>query len=479
MPSFLQNILILVNCLLLSSSFACTSTTKNIRTGFKNPQNEIPPSGQELPTGVTPSETDQHPGLDLDKNGTPKNIDDSNPATESLPVASDVIVSNELSGIIFGNGGEILSWQNNPWFFTARDNPRKVFYCIDIDSKRFSLKKDVAVNIIEETLREWGTFYSALYPLSYNKLTQSHEKDFFANKWFATTFALVSCDTSSTTTIDLQFNLGNSVEGIEKIRHQNKDDLVALAYLNKYSTEKMWANGAIWFAPDLGEDKLSQDAQPGFWTNTDKFKNVLYHELGHIFGLPHDSLDFMKTDQPAKTIVSKVATTYSLSGIILNNVNYWDNEFCLKPDLALPSQSALTPNMEIDKIFNVNKAAIYIFCFKTTQGNANSFFTIKNYNTKNDFIEKREFPFIAEKETYNKYFTTLMLSAENTYQPVTLGESTSLFGILRFPWSTILMILNKTSLTHYLEFKVIKSSATFGVKQEVNTYQLDPINIED
>ncbi len=261
----------------------CTSTSKDNREQNNNSKEITPATSPE--NSVNPDEVNDISRVNesplVGSEGGETVTDESKNLAPQPPSPNDLLASEQVSGIIYGNGGELLTFQQNPWFITSLSQNRTVTYCVDIDPEQFSLDVNSAENIIKATLKEWGDFYQSLYnPATYD-IVQQEDKDFLASHWFATKFKKVSCKQSGEFPIDLHFYLGVEVQDIEKSRHSNRDDLVAFAQLESYNLENFWGKGSIWFVPDRGTKRFLGNQVEEFWLAKNKFQNVLLHELGH------------------------------------------------------------------------------------------------------------------------------------------------------------------------------------------------------
>lgn len=203
---------------------------------------------------------------------------DNSPGDGSPVIGEPAAPSNQREGTITSSGGYVYGYQSNPWFL---GNVKSVNYCIDMDEENFGPSREEANASIKRAVGLWKTAFSApgifpkleVTPTDVLKLGQQE-------------FNLVACDDSS---VDIHFQLGKLTDR-QRATLGKPTDYVASAVQTDYDEEQLRGKGFIYVgsekgelrpeSDDLAEDFLSHNANIVLdW--------ILIHELGHVFGLPH------------------------------------------------------------------------------------------------------------------------------------------------------------------------------------------------
>lgn len=186
--------------------------------------------------------------------------------------------SNQREGTITSSGGYVYGYQSNPWFL---GNVKSVNYCIDMDEENFGPSRKEANTSIQRAVGLWKTAFSA--PGIFPKL-EVEPAD--ALKIGQQDFKLVSCDAE---TVDIRFQLGKLTDS-QRATLVNPTKYVASAVQTEYDEEQLRGKGFIYVASEKGDlrpeaDDLAED----FLSHNANFVLdwILIHELGHVFGLPH------------------------------------------------------------------------------------------------------------------------------------------------------------------------------------------------
>ena len=109
------------------------------------------------------------------------------------------------------------------------------------------------------------------------------------------------------------FFLGRLTPEIRLTQLDRASPAVAFAALGKVDDQTGRGKGFIWLAPDSGPDRYQgPTGLEKFWGPDAHVQDVLLHELGHVFGLPHlKAPSVMSEDFPAQVVASN-----SLRGLI-------------------------------------------------------------------------------------------------------------------------------------------------------------------
>lgn len=183
-----------------------------------------------------------------------------------------IICERSLAGGWVVGGGEILGDAVNPWFLN--DNP-VVRYCIKVDDANFGLNRNRIEQIVVRGLGFWTRQFSE---------SLRFDKDFPVGKQI---FLKEDCQSST----DLKFQFGVlDPDQIQKL--QDLDRKIAVSVRTDYDKVAMRGKGFIYIAPEQGTLALSGprvEKKPWSLSKGLLTELVLLHELGHVFGMRHDS----------------------------------------------------------------------------------------------------------------------------------------------------------------------------------------------
>ena len=183
-------------------------------------------------------------------------------------------------GVWTGGGGEVVSYQFNPWFVGAHST---VTFCISTDPQSFSLAtSDTLKRSVNNALMFWTNEFRA-HPSG--SVDFGFDKINFLN--------IHDCEQA-----DLSFMFGSLTSEQEDVLKTAKVDsgsYVGLAFQTTYDETHLRGRGFIYLAPDDG----SLPAIPrGAWSVPNTVYDVLLHELGHVFGIQHQTAGFMSYEFP-------------------------------------------------------------------------------------------------------------------------------------------------------------------------------------
>lgn len=179
-----------------------------------------------------------------------------------------LVISAQVQAGIFTNGGD-YSWQQDSVWFLGEE---PVEYCVEINGE-YHLTKQQAAKEVRRALDLWIEFFKrrGLSNLTFMNLAR------LPHSPLSLTFNEVPACTEGQAQI--RFVFGARTPEVERIRETNPT-FVAIAYRKNYDHHTLRNAGTIFF------DRWIRDEA--------KLFHILVHEIGHIFGFPHDSLPIMK-----------------------------------------------------------------------------------------------------------------------------------------------------------------------------------------
>ena len=163
-----------------------------------------------------------------------------------------------------GNGGDTLS-QDNTWFI----GDKEIRYCIRV-SDDFALDKARVETLVDKAIAEWQQFFANYSIGSFESLRFQGFTMEMSQK-----FKALSCEQG----VDLEFLFGVSNPAIDMYQKIHAEDQLGLALRREYNYKNYWNPGYVWIADFSGEE--------------DKVYHLLLHELGHVFGMKHNSVFVM------------------------------------------------------------------------------------------------------------------------------------------------------------------------------------------
>jgi hypothetical protein len=202
-----------------------------------------------------------------------------------------VILEGQAFAAWASGGGKIHRDGHNPWFL---ENTRNIRYCVDIDEVNFGVSAREASSQVRFAIEDWidafvtaeDDYYEegALQPYGQLRLgTQRFEE--------------YGC---SSPNIDLRFQFGRLTPEQEAL-FSNPKEFVGIAVRTDYDKVNLRGKGFIYLSPTSGPLSPNHPRMHfNAWHEHDYFslKYVLRHELGHVFGVDHQSDSVMDEKWP-------------------------------------------------------------------------------------------------------------------------------------------------------------------------------------
>lgn len=169
-------------------------------------------------------------------------------------------------------GGELIGDNNNPWFL---HNTAEVKYCLILDESNFGLSRQDSEKIIQKGFQFWMRQFAEQF---------NTQPNFPIGRQ---TFKQVECNQNP----DIQFQFGVlDLEQLNKLKDMERK--IAFTVRTDYDRVNMKGKGFVYISPEAGPLKVQNPRvvdRPWSRSKSVFAQFVLIHELGHIFGMKHDS----------------------------------------------------------------------------------------------------------------------------------------------------------------------------------------------
>ncbi len=190
-------------------------------------------------------------------------------------------VSSLHAGSIQSGGGEDFEDRLNPWFL---QNTEEVRYCIKIDQKNFGTSLAHVESQIQSALEYWkAEFQNSISPVGSSIRVGTQR------------FLQVDCGEAH----DLAFQFG-VLSAAQKASLEKPSRYIGVTVRESYDVSSLKAKGYIYLSPAFGDLKYEDERLiPNAWALHGGYllASVLAHELGHVFGLPHNGGRFQLMGQ--------------------------------------------------------------------------------------------------------------------------------------------------------------------------------------
>lgn len=198
-----------------------------------------------------------------------------------------------LAGGWSGNGGDQGDAADNVWFI----GNEPVMYCID-RSPDFSISESEIRVIVRQSIDDWIAFFKR-YELHNLYFDNSDHKGVLqfpdgAARGLSLDFKEVECKKEAESNyrpenlIHMLFGKSNGV--VEAYKNLRTEHALGISLRTKYDHKTYRNGGYLWI------DNFTDDTQ--------RMKHMILHELGHVFGMKHNSV-FVMDDQVASTLADK------------------------------------------------------------------------------------------------------------------------------------------------------------------------------
>ncbi len=185
------------------------------------------------------------------------------------------------AGGMVSSGGELLRDANNPWWVK---NTARVSYCIEIDQKSISMPAARIAELVELAIAHWKSEFSRPLKIAAEKPALN---PLFNQSGVGTqVFAKIACTGGE----DLRFKFGyGTLTPDQRGFIPNLSAHVSAAVRTEYDLKLLKGKGFVYIASDLGPNRYQGNAETieKPWRYEAMLYFTVLHELGHVFGLPH------------------------------------------------------------------------------------------------------------------------------------------------------------------------------------------------
>jgi hypothetical protein len=209
-----------------------------------------------------------------------------------LAFASAAVITSTVAqaGWISG-GGKIRRDGSNPWFVY---NTTRVTWCVDLDPSAVTVTLDEARQDVASAFAYWQAELSRSVgsdPRGREPYPELHLPP-GALQLATQEFVPVDCDGRE----DVRFYVGKATDDLVAylaLSGETPSDYVGLTVRTEYDIPTLHGRGFVYIAPDVAGSRWfprHPRALPGSWSKYGRASlvAVLQHELGHVFGVPHE-----------------------------------------------------------------------------------------------------------------------------------------------------------------------------------------------
>jgi hypothetical protein len=225
-----------------------------------------------------------------------------------------------------GNGGDFNNESDNIWFV----GEKAVRYCI-LSDENYPLNKSQLQVLVKETIDEWKTFFTR-YKLQNSSVNGAGESGLQfpdrVERKLSLEFNEFSCDISDiekTPKESIHFLFGVSNKILSTYKNLATEHALGIALRQKYNHKTYRNGGLVW----LGN----------FSPERNKIKHLLLHEMGHVFGMKHNSV-FVMDEHVADQVQNKEIFLESFFGKIESDS--WRYRIIPRETLVLTSHKGRT-----------------------------------------------------------------------------------------------------------------------------------------
>ena len=210
-------------------------------------------------------------------------------------------------------GGEIRGDAINPWFI---QNTKVISYCIE-SVPEFGAGKFGEPEQLDWLIAQAFDYWKKEFVGIYSKIAEIRVGTQNLNRQ-------ASCDDLT----DIRFQFGFLTDyQINSLKRQGLDPVknVALSVRTGYSKKEMKGKGFVYLAPRKGDLKPEGKFSPPWNTSMNAIFTTLVHEIGHIYGVPHNSnpLDVMFEGQGESLVQTDPAKSRTDGiGFLLSHFGY-------------------------------------------------------------------------------------------------------------------------------------------------------------
>jgi hypothetical protein len=224
-----------------------------------------------------------------------------------------------------GSGGDTSYFKDNVWFLNQGET---VPYCL-WRSTDYPYSYQELSSLVKESFKNWTSFFNS-YGISKKELTLPRPgRNPLTLGRMAMNFKETGpCSSEAMLPKGLMFVFGktNNIH-IKRYNQYGAENALGLAIRNKHYNHETYTNpGYIW----ISSSSVLKERE--------KLKHLLLHELGHVFGMEHDSVFVMNTDIVSQLKNEKISDNRFIGKI---ETPSWPYDFLPRRPITLTYQRAV------------------------------------------------------------------------------------------------------------------------------------------
>ncbi len=183
-------------------------------------------------------------------------------------------------GGIGDGGGDQITSEANPW----RIGPAPIKFCIE-RADDFPQSKETLSLIVTEAFRNWQNFFLK-HHMNENFLGYSNDLPKAGLPIYA--YEDPTCNDPEN---QVRFEFGVMNAEIQSYLARYPERTIGFAHRTNYNIKTFQGGGVVWIAPHNSFQENTGPIETVFpdWTWTDSLAHQVLHEIGHVYGMPHNS----------------------------------------------------------------------------------------------------------------------------------------------------------------------------------------------
>ena len=205
-----------------------------------------------------------------------------------VPIARAHAHAGGVGGGVGDGGGEQITAEENPW----RVGPEPIEYCIERASD-FPQSQQALSALVAEVFSDWKSFFQK-YQM--DRAFQSNTPNFPFNLTLPPSAREVTVCSVKKSQIRFVFGIMNPE--IRQYKAMYADRVIGFAHRTNYDKKNFQGSGVVWITPHNSYEEHTGPMVNTFpdWNWRASLKHQLLHEVGHVFGMQHNSTWVMDSE---------------------------------------------------------------------------------------------------------------------------------------------------------------------------------------